>query len=220
MQKLTLTGLSSGIHTVVFTGQSANYALTLCGITCYPTGTGALGLKSARAGVSGAPAWRWVSSGSYPVPPVAVLGGKSPLSGQAFGTLGFPTMPHLAVIEYAINDCGTVYARGSGAYAYAMAEIIHALRRGVDACSILLVVAPNPSQNMSDITSNWFPYAEHYHLFANAARSLGQTFNCAVYNAHAQFGENVVANGYMAQAQPHPAQAGHTLMFNTIKGVL
>lgn len=211
------SGLAKIAHTVVFTTQSTANALNIGGIISYANGKPGTGLGVARAAYAGSALNWWLLSPGYPVPHFHDLGGWG--NGGRYGGIGFPTSPHLAIIEQTINDCQAAIAVSD--YQTALDGVCAALRTGRQNCSILLVIAPNPSQTFSDMTSSWFGHSDSYNTYISAIYTVAAKYGAAVYNAQSQFGNQVVARGLVpAVNEPHPSQVGHRLMANTILGAL
>ncbi len=217
IRKITVSGLSSAVHTIVFTGQSVDNTFVLVGISCYPAGTGGVGLGYARGSLQGASASLFTTGGLPANLTHELLGGKL---GCVPSPFGFPTAPALAIIPLGVNDCGAAVALTT--FSNALNRACESLRYGYDHCSIVFVIPANPSVSSSDIVANNVANEDNFGQYAEVIDTIAGRQNCAVVDMRAKWGSRPVAGGWLDATGhgPHPIDAGHVDIANTVLSIL
>ena len=140
-KRVQVAGLANTTHTVVLTGQSANYVALWQGIATYGSRTRGIGFG--RIAYSGGLAVDYAGNGNPPDPCKVWQG-----YGAATTGFGFPTQPSLAIIELGINDCSDAGSHSGGCgptqYRRVLARLVQAFRRGAQNCSIVILGASHP----------------------------------------------------------------------------
>lgn len=217
-RKVTISGLSSGTHTVVITGQSADNCLVFMGASFYPNGTAGTGIGYVRDCLAGMKAWNAIQTGQVP------SGGLqyqylSGITNSSPNPFGFPTAPHLAVIELGVNDCQT---QTISQMKYALTKIIDGIRQGRTNASILIVVASNPLPATSDVVTNTLANVDSWTYYAQALKDVARAKRCALIDFHNKWGSTPVGQGYLTSDghAPHPSTAGHADMAASINNLI
>lgn len=220
MRRLSVTGLSNAVHTVRFGAGSVQYALALNGIATYNPATSNRGIGFANISMAAAKAYQWLSSNSgMPDDRIRQLQGryKTSTSVTSETGFGFPTQPHLAIIQLGINDCQDSF--GLVQFRSALRRFCDAFRRGRDNASILFIICANPVPSSTDATAQW-TRAESWSLYASQMYEIAAEYQCAVANFHADWMATPVAQGLITAADPHPTTAGHQAIANVLTSVL
>ena len=221
IRRASLTGLSNAVHTVRVGNPSAIYALNLNGVVTYdPTNIKTRGVGFANISASSLRLYDWqASTNSMPDDRIRQWQGRyktAPATTLETG-FGFPTQPHLAIIELGINDC--LNPGGLVQFRAGLRRMVEALRRGRDNCSIIFVICPNPVTGISDTTTQ-FTRAESWSLYADQIYGIASEYQCAVYNAHADWVPTSVAQGFTTSNDPHPTDLGHQHIANILASVI
>lgn len=212
--RVTLTGLSSAVHTIVCSGQSADNVMTIFGGASYPTAASRLaGIGYGHVGTAGIGMFHSRVTGSGVSDRIRQWSGWAGNANPERG-YGFPTAPSLAIIELGINDLANLSSPLG--FQGGLRRLIQALRRGVSGCSILLIGALNADQTNSDVTSGRFDYSNNWHLYLHEMGKLAVSYNCAFLNVHAKWGETPVAQGFATATNSHPTAAGHADIANSL----
>lgn len=216
--RVALTGLTSAAHVVTFTAQSADNILGLQGICLYKASTGIGYAKLASTGQE-TPHWIAASltSVAKPTNRPMLMQGYTTTSQNTVG-FGFPTQPSLCILAYGLNDCSN--ANGPEMVARTLDRWAMALRRGADNCSLLFVANSNPDGVSSDVTSGLLTNSKFWHLYLREIELAAARWNGAFLNVHTLYGQRSAAAGYQLSTNMHPVNAGHTLIANTILGVI
>lgn len=213
--RLNVASLANTTHTITVFNTSAANALILDGIVTYNSTTSGIGF--ANCCVSGNSASAYTSSANSPVPRTGILMGREKTTSPV-GNFGFPTQPHLALIELGINDNNG--ANGLDNFEYSMQAIIDAYRSGRQNTSLLIACASNPSGISSDVTTAFSTFSPFYSKQVQLQRQMADAYNCAFVNFHADWGGTGVARGYQGAAQIHPTDSGHLYMANAVLGII
>lgn len=218
-RRIAVTGQTNAAHTVRFGASSVQYALGLEGITTYVPGA-AGGISFANISGSSMRALDWAASANgMPDDRIRQLQGRSKTAAATTQDTGygFPTQPHLAIIELGINDCQQ--SVGLTQYRAALRRMVDAFRRGRDNCSVLFLIAANPSIATSDVTAE-FTHASSWDLYVDQVYGVADQYGCAVLNVHADWMSTPVAQGYTTASDQHPTDAGHQNIANLLSAVL
>jgi hypothetical protein len=210
-KKVSITGLANTSHTVVLGAVSASNGLALSGASLY---TGSTGIWLARSGYSGANATDYIATSPAPTDRPTLWQGI--YAGGATG-FGFPTQPHLAIIEFSVNDCtnGSTIAN----YQSALRRFCQALRRGQRNASILFVLPCYPDGVNGDTNIGGAPAT--YYTYIDACRAVADSFNAAWINLHALWGETPCGDGNLWSATDiHPSTQGHTAIAALLASLL
>lgn len=209
-----ITSLANTTHTIILTAQSADNAAHVWGVATYPSGGTGVGFGKLSAG--GVKLIDWTTSSTQPNNRMTLMQG---LTSSASTGFGFPTQPHLAIIELGLNDCQSL-ALGPDGFEHGLRLMIQGLRRGRANCSIVLLVPSNPDGQSSDVTSGLLSNPENWPLYAAKMASVARAWNCALVNIHGKWGENGVALGFQGATNPHPIDAGHADIAALLGGIL
>lgn len=214
-KKISLTGLANTTHTIVFKNPTATpAACVITGISCFKSLTS--GINFANMSVSGYSSSSYMArtdSGGNPLIPAQFQGYTPQKEGQGAASqianntgYGFPTQPHLAILELGINDLqGSIAATTMTSN---LMTFIQAFRRGQPNASIIIIGASNPDGINSDVRTP-FTGAKTWQQYLLQLQNLAHMFNCAFVNVHAKWGELGVTNGFQASGDAHPTNAGH-----------
>jgi hypothetical protein len=220
-----MRGLANTTHTVVITSQSLANAAIINGMSIY-TGLTSFnfGLGVGRLAYAGGLAGDYNTTGGLPVDRCYIMSGRG--SGFTSTPFGFPTAPALAMIEIGLNDAinylnpaitatGLV---GPSGLRDCLRRLIEAVRIPGD--SSVLLYAPQIADPAYSDTPTGVSF-QVYDEFIEVMSTVAQTDRCAFYSAQRQFGQTSVASGLQQSTTDiHPSTAGHTLLANTILGVL
>ena len=224
--KISLTGLANTTHTIAFQNPTATPASCLItGITTWKSTT--TGINFANMSVSGFSSANFVTrvdSASNPLCPALYQGYTPQKEGQGSASqianntgYGFPTQPHLAIIQLGINDLQQSVSAAT--FATNVTYFIQAFRRGQPNASIILLGASNPDGVNSDMRTP-FTGAKNWQQYLLQMFTLAQMFNCAFVNIHAKWGELGVTSGFQASGDGHPLDAGHQDIANVLNTII
>jgi hypothetical protein len=232
LKRLTvaLDGLST--HTVKFGQCTAGYTVLAASYVIH-YGTSGLGL-----GRNGYPGFKAVdfaegagatAGGSTTSAPEGSYGPDhiQPWTGIASSTntagAGAPFAPHLGIIALGVNDAG--YGTHPVAFERTIARMVQAFRAGQPspAAANVIIMAMSDVGVYGTSAGNYKSYRYKGILEGVAAR-----YGCAFVDIDTLFGQNAIANGWMAAANVHPTANGsgtgggdgHQLIFQTLEGIL
>lgn len=198
--RVQLSGLANTTHTLSFGQQSGDYAMQICGVTAYAS---TVGIGFTNYAYGGAGVYGYGQNNNSPADRIAPFG----------STAFLPCQPHLAILEFGINDCqGSVTA---GDYTAALVRFVNAFRTGRANCSILLVAPSNPGA-ASEVTTNRFTNYANWYLYKNAMLAVAKQYGCAYIDIDAKWGNKTVTAGFHRANQPHPIDGGHADIANEI----
>lgn len=219
MRRIPITGLTNATHTVRFGASSVAQAMGLNGVVTYaPGATGGIGF--ANTGAAGSSLYDWgVSTFGQPDDRIRQWQGryKTALATTVNTGFGFPTQPHLAIIQLGINDCSN--SHGPVHFRIALRRMVEALRYGRPDCSVMIVVCPNPQTTTTDVTIQ-FPRAELWSLYADQIDAVAAEYQCAVANFHADWMPTPFGQGFTASNDAHPTDAGHQHIADVLASVI
>ena len=227
--KISLTGLANTTHTVAVGWQSKGNELGSLYAVCYPSGPSAAGIGYARYANSGWQASQMVGLSGSPQDQIRLWSGVNPLGDgtallAANLTAGFPTQPHLAIVEFGLND--TSGAKNPDDYLTVLERYTRAFRAGVANASVLFVIAFAPDTFTSDVGSGGSTFIPRSSAAFTYARYVGQIYdlarlyNCAVVSFPAKWGSLPFNAGLMPASGPHPTDAGYADMATEILSVI
>lgn len=217
IRRIPITGQTNATHTIRFGATTTSSNNGLNGVVTYdPTNNKTKGIGFAVVAAGFQKAFDWlISPYSSPSNRAAQWQGRSKTAAatEQLTGFGFPTQPHLAIIELGIVDCFT--GVGLTQYRLGLRKLCDAIRRGRDNASIMFVIMPNGNQNTSDQTSP-FARSEMWSLYCDHVYSIAQEYQCAVVNFHADWMSTPVAQGFTTTTDPHPTDLGHQTIANTL----
>ncbi|GEM_PF-2005469 len=213
-KRLAISGLSNTTHTLSCGSQSADNRMQVMGVCTYADPTRGLGLG--RVAYPTATLWELTNGQNAPGDKIITWQGF--FAGGATG-FGFPTQPSLAIIALGVNDCQNP-DRGVAQYAHGLRRLVQAFRRGVDNASILLLAPSNPDGVSSDVTGGLFANSDNWHLYLAAMVQIARSYGCALLSLHGKWGELGVAKGVQTATNPHPTDAGHQDIADTLAAIL
>ena len=220
VKKVSITGLTSGVHTLNINSPDTNAACVILGITPYASSSGFCFANMALASfglVQGSAANASLSDTALMPPDKLSLyqgyTGKTSAPTALTG-FGFPAQPDLAIIAIGVNDAGTSITRIQ--YRDALDRLVRCLRFGKsDACSIIIAAmyqADGTLATSTAVTNQEFTQwgLTPYHDFRAAMLEVAQCRNCAFVDVYSAFGNKPVSNGWITSATDiHPTNAGH-----------
>jgi hypothetical protein len=231
VKKISITGLTSGLHTLHINSSSTTNSCTILGITAYASTSGICFANNGWQGLG------LVNGDVYnnalldtsltPVDRLAMYQGYTgiPSAPTALSGLGFPAQPDLAIVALGINDAIASVSRAD--FRNGLERLIWSLRYGKnDACSIIIVAmyCPDGTLTNSSTTVANMDYTNAayvaYRDIKAAMLECAQANNCAFVDVHSAFGRQPIANGWVTSASNlHPTDAGH-LKIATLLGAL
>lgn len=223
MRRVPVTGQTNAVHTVRFGASGSALALGLNGVVTYNVANAkARGIGFANISGLGMRVLDWMTSvNAMPDDRIRQLQGRyktAPATTLETG-FGFPTQPHLAIIELGINDCQ--YSGGLVQFRSGLRRMCDAIRRGRDNSSILFLICPNPDANTTDIgVGGAFARAESWSLYADQIYGIAAEYQAAVLNVHADWMSTPVAQGFVNAFDPHPNDVGHQNIADTIASIV
>lgn len=148
---------------------------------------------------------------------IAWQGNSAQFPGPFNTGFGFPTQPHLAIIELGGNDTadpgvvGTASGAGPEQFYHGMRRLIDALRRGRSGCSIVFVATsiPGPDSNSCDFNGTSVDNPTNWPMYLRVMDHVAHEYNCAFVNIHAKWGENPLSMGFCTATDFHATDAGH-----------
>jgi hypothetical protein len=233
VKKASVTGLTSGSHTLNINSGSTVNTCNILGVACYAnqsTGIRFVNHAWSGMGLNNSPtAHNFLADTTmFPVDRLALHQGyqgttASPSSLTGFG---FPTQPDLAILAMGVNDIQASVTAGT--FEDWIRRAVQVLRYGKnDACSILILGMYLPNTDApgsttfvraSDMTST--PYTGMMELY-DSMRNVALEYNCAYGAVHTQFGQQPATNGWVTSASNlHPTDAGHTRIYNMLASAI
>jgi hypothetical protein len=211
-----------GVHTLHFGNQTTDQALLLGGVAFYTTR--ASGIRYANFGFSGFASGQWATTAGWGGDMIKNIQGWRGGASESLKTgFGFPMQPHLAFLAMGLNDSarGSAYAHGPSGYESTLRRMCSAIRRGQRDASIVILGLCAPDAN-ADMTSGQPPGATqtNWPRYLAAMHRVAVDYGCVFINFHAKWGQNVVAKGFVADGNFHPASAGHEDMAAHIAAML
>lgn len=191
VKRVSFTGLSNATHTLALRRQTAQWFALWHGVATYNNRNAGIqlariihtGQAMAEIGRVGSPS-DMAGLLSGPVPPSSVTG------------FGFPAQPHLLIIASGANDVSNLF--GLDNFRETVRRLLRGARRGVDNASLIILANCYPDGVSSDVTG--MANGQSYSWYVDAMRSVAEEFNGAFVNAHAMFGENPLAKGWMTSS--------------------
>jgi len=221
MRRIAVTGQTNATHTVRVGASSVQYACGINGIVTYdPTNNKTKGIGFANVSGIAQAAELWMASpNGWPADRIQQWQGRSKTAAatEQLTGFGFPTQPHLAIVELGINDCQANY--GVIQFRSALRRFVDALRRGRDGCSVLFVICPNPDNATTDTTVE-YTRAESWSMYADQIYGVAAEMNCAVFNIHADWLPTSVTQGFTAANDPHPTDTGHQAIADALSPLI
>jgi len=221
VKKVSITGLSSGSHTLTINSSSDAITCNVLGVTAYAdTSAGLLFGNMGWPGmglITGSVANNALAdTAQFPPDRLALYQGyqgttASPSSLTGFG---FPAAPDLAIISFGVNDSYQGVSRAD--FRDALNRLIWSLRRGKsDACSIIICAMWAADGTAADSThvansDNADGFSNAYHDIKSAMLECAQMNTCAFVDIHGAFGRAPVANGWIGSGDIHPSDDGHS----------
>lgn len=232
VKKISITGLTSGIHTLNINTVGVSAACVIAGVVAYASTTA--GLRFANHGwpgmglVASNPTINSLADTTQ-LPPdrLALHQGYQGTSASptALKGFGFPAQPDLAIVAFGINDA--VNAGSATTFRDALRRLCQVLRYGKsDACSILICgmywgdgsAVGASSVNSSDWTGTQYPALEDFY---EVMRRVAREYNCGYVTVHTMLGRTPVANGWTTSATDgHPTDAGHSKIATLLEPLL
>jgi lysophospholipase L1-like esterase len=230
LRKVTISGLSSGAHTLKINSPSTATVCNIVGINAY---TDTAGLCFANLGwpgfglVAGNAANNNLSdTNGCPKDRLAMYQGPQgpTATPTALTGLGFPSQPDLAIISLGVNDGFQSVSKAD--FKNALQRLVWSLRYGKnDACSIMLV-----AQWMADGTigtSSTFANTDFgsvytaYRDIKTAMIEVAHEEECAFVDIHKLFGRKPIANGWITSTSDvHPTATGHQVIANLLSAIV
>lgn len=233
IKKISITGLTSGVHTIAINSKGIAAGICICGFATYAQASA--GLRFANHGWQG---MGLVASGAssqdaladttqFPPDRLGLHQGYTGTTGSptTLRGFGFPTQPDLAIVGFGINDA--IGAGSAATYRDALRRLCQALRYGKsDACSILIVgmywgdgsTVSSTSVNNGDWTGTQYPVLQDLY---EAMRKVAMEYNCAYASAHTLLGRTPATNGWTTSATDgHPTDSGHSKIATLLEPVL
>lgn len=206
-------GAQSAGTVVVFGHQSITQCFAPNGMHLRKQATG---VELYRATYTGASAGEWFRTQYYPANKAVLWQGNTALAAPYnAGNLGPPTQPHVAIIELGLNDANTQLSTAptGGLYRFqrGLQRLCAAFRRGYADCSIVIVAAPSPDKDSSDLvlTTNFYGSDGTWPYYVETMAKVAHEFGALFVNLHAAVGETPVADLKYGGTSIHPNQAGH-----------
>lgn len=217
VRRTSITGQTNAVHTVRFGGASVTLAAGLNGVVCYNVANAKTkGISFANMSGLGFRMYDWqCANNAIPADRIQQLQGRSKtaVATEILTGFGFPTQPHLTIIELGINDCQQ--SGGLVQFRIGLRRLCEALRRGQANASILFLVCANPAIATTDMTQE-FVHATSWSSYVDNIYGVAAEYNCGVYNVHANWMSTPVASGYLTATDAHPTDVGHQAIADTI----
>lgn len=220
MRRLAITGQTNATHVLRFGAPSVALAMGLNGVVTYNPSAAGKGIGFANTGATGFRVFDWLQSPlQSPADRAQQWQGryKTAVGVESTTGFGFPTQPHLAIIELGINDAQANV--GLVQFRLALRKLCDSLRRGRDGCSILFLICPNPTTTDSDVTFQ-FTRAESWSLYADQIYGIAEEYQCAVLNLHADWMSTPATQGLIGASDPHPTDLGHQTIADALASVI
>jgi hypothetical protein len=206
---ISLTGLTNQVHTLVLSGATAAGRLEYQGMTTYnPGATGGLGF--ANFGYGGQ------SSQSHETDGVAQAWLGATTNAFTPGNFGFPTQPHLFILQGGINDA--LNLRGAQQWEFIYGRIIQMILRSRTNASIMILASADPTTYAD--SSSPFGNADWYYPIKEAMYRIARRFNCALVDVDAKWNLTPKGQGFLTGTDGHPNNAGQLDIANLILGVI
>ncbi len=224
MKKVTVSGLSSGTHSIQWGQQSTFNVVIICGISLYGSNSNGLGVvRAAFSGFRGTDMASGFGSNavqqtltSFPYDKCALWSGLN-TSYVTPTPFGFPVAPHLAIIAWGVNDC--FGGLDPNNFETALHRQIASLRRGVPNCNIIMLAPSMPDDGFySDNVLGGVGY--RWNLYKDRIESAANIYNCAYIDIDAKWGSTPVGQGFMQSGNVHPLAAGYADMASVIGGII
>lgn len=214
----------SGRHKLDYGWQSATLVAICAGVTTIRNGaTG--GISFARHNFQGAWLTDWTTHQAQTNPPdlPSLFQGGQPQGNVPFTTatgFGFPTQPHLLIIEGGINDCNGSATLAN--YEAALRRLIQAAKRGQANCSVLILLPCFPDSVNSD--GSWSlmtnaTVAATWTDFLDIARRVARAWRCGFADVHSRWGETPYGSGFLPATDVHPTDAGYADIYSLLTGL-
>jgi hypothetical protein len=204
LTKLTFTGLPSRPHSIAMGGPGQSNMMRIVGGSAYPNGTTGNGIGFARVNAPGL-AYAGFFGGNAVIPADACLTWQGSAGPGAPATgFGFPTQPHLAIFEGALDLTNVGIMSGIRV----LDRLCQAVRRGRRNCSIMFIL-PATCGDASDDDTALFAGRNSWHLWCLMIQNLAMIYNAAFVNIDQRWSDQGVALGYQGQGNVHALDAGH-----------
>lgn len=230
VKKVSITGLSSGTHTLKINCTSSAATCNIFGVTAYvntSTGLAFGNMGWPGMGLYAGSTTALADTSQFPVDRLAMYQGftGTVASPTALSGFGFPAQPDLAIIAFGVNDAYQSVSRAN--FRDALDRLVWSIRYGkADAASIVLVAmwGPDGTAASSTVVTNTdytSTMATPYRDIRAAMLEVAQNEQCAFVDVHGAFGRKAVTNGWITSTSNiHPTPAGHTKIANLLGSIL
>ena len=225
IKRISITGLANTTHTINIGKESTSAIELIVGCACYANPSKGIGF--ARLAYNAANLNDYVNSTntSDPWPTedrILLFSGVNPQGPYPITVgntvFGFPTQPHLAIIEFGINDCTNQISIGT--FQGILRRFILSLRRGQPNASIIILAPSFPDNVYSDVTSGSSQYVSNWDFFLMAMYQMAQAYNCAFVNIDQKWGGYGYTKGFQLVNNLHPTDAGHADIANVLNAIV
>lgn len=232
LKKVSITGLTSGSHTLKINSPATFGVCDIIGVTGYTTASSGLCFANmAWPGlglVIGSPTGNDLFDTTNAPPDRLALyqGYQGPTSSPTSLTgLGFPAQPNLAIIALGVNDAIASVSRAN--FRDALDRLVWSLRYGKsDACSIIIAAmwCPDGTIGSSTTVANQDYSSNAYTAYRDLKAAMlecAQVNTCAFVDVQGLFGRTPITNGWITSTSDlHPTSAGHLKIANLLSAIL